>query len=185
MPRGLRAILPARDGIAALEFGLLGPIFCLLLAGSVDFGGVIYVKLALDAGVSAASNYALNAGTSTNSSSGPAFASNLAAVVASSHSANWANASVTVNHGPTATVVAGVTTSGGTAANADSCYCPTAGPSGLIWGSAVGCGSACSDGSEAGKFVVISATHTYAPIFSNYGLIQNGTISSSITVQVQ
>ena len=37
----------------------------------------------------------------------------------------------------------------------------------------------------AGKFVTITATRQYTPIFSGYGIVQNDTITTSAAVQVQ
>jgi Flp pilus assembly protein TadG len=168
-----------------VEFALISPVFFLLLAGGVDFGGVLYVKLSLDSTVAAASQYAINAASSVNATAGPGLSSNLAAIIASGHASNWADATVVVNNGPTTTVAGGTVSSGGTAANANSCYCPTTGASGLTWGSAATCGSTCASGSLAGKFVTLSANHTYSAMFANYGIIQNSSIVASATVQVQ
>ncbi len=171
-------------GTSAVEFALLGPVLCLLLAGMADFGGAVYVKLSLDGCVSAASNYALTTASAINPSSGPTVASHLAQVLASSQSTNWADSTVLLNNGPSASVTGGVAASGGEAMAVTNCYCPT--PSnGLAWGNPVPCGSSCPNGSVAGKFVTLSASRTYSAIFSSYGIVQNGVITASSVVQLQ
>lgn len=173
-------------GVAAVEFALVLPIFGVLLAGIVDLGNVLYARFRLDSAVSAAADYVEVNASSVSSTGGATLAVNAATIVQSSQGSSWANASVTINNGPVATINNGNTTSSGTAANADSCYCPTYAGGATTWGGAVSCGSACPTGSTtAGKFVTITASRTYTPLFSTYGIVQNGTISSSATVQTQ
>jgi Flp pilus assembly protein TadG len=171
-------------GTSAVEFALLGPVLCVLLAGMADFGGAVYVKLSLDGCVSAASNYALTTASTLNPTSAPTLASNLAQVLSSSQSTNWADSNVVLNNGPTVSITGGVATSGGTAMTIANCYCPTL-STGLNWGNAVPCGSSCPNGSLAGRFVSLSASRTYSPIFSSYGIVQNGVINASSVVQLQ
>lgn len=178
------------DAVSAIEFALISPLFCVLLAGMIDFGGVLYTKFALNASISAGANYALINGSDASSTNGASLASTIASVVTSGSSTNWANSSVIVNNGPTVSITgAGTgtmsTSSGGTASNADSCYCPTLGASGINWGGAATCGSACTNGSLAGKFVYVAANRTYVPFFPAYGFIQSETIAANSLVQVQ
>ena len=91
------------------------------------------------------------------------------------------------NNGPATTVVAGAPTNSGVAANADACYCPTGISGALTWGSAQTCGQPCpgTDAGLAGKFVVITASKPYTPLFADYGIVRDGLITASATVQVQ
>jgi len=172
-----------RCGTSAVEFALVLPIFLLLLVGIADFGGALYVKFGLNSVVSAAANYALVGNASVTSTSGASLASNLASIVSNARGTNWANGTVVVNNGPSATITSGTVTSSGTASNADLCYCPVKAATGITWGSSATCASTCSSGSGiAGKFVTIVASKTYSPIFSSYGLVKNGTISSNTVV---
>lgn len=116
-----------------------------------------------------------------------ALASTLAGLIASGQSANWAGSSVNVNNGPTASSSGGTVTTGGTASNADNCYCPTGNSNtGVTWGVAKTCASTCTGGGYAGKFVLLSATRNYTPLFSGYGIVgSNGTITTTSLVQVQ
>ena len=181
------AFLRDRSGVAAVEFALISPTIILVLVGLIDLGGMIYTRFQLDASLAAAANYAMVNGASVNSTSGGALASTLAGLIASGQSSNWADSSVTLDNGPTATSTSGSVNTGGTASNADLCYCPTGSASaGVTWGAAQTCGATCTGGGYAGKFVLLSASRNYTPIFTGYGLIsQAGTITTSSLVQVQ
>jgi Flp pilus assembly protein TadG len=173
-------------GVAAVEFALILPVFGVLLAGVVDLGNVLYMRFRLDSAVAAAADYVEVNASSVSSTGGATLASNAATIAQSSQGAGWANASVIINNGPSSTISSGNTTAGGTAVNADSCYCPTYSAGNPTWGAGVSCGSACpTTSTTAGKFVTITASRTYAPLFSTYGIVQNGTISSSATVETQ
>jgi Flp pilus assembly protein TadG len=182
-----RAFAGDRRGVAAVEFALVTPIFCLLLAGIVDLGGALYTKFRLDSAVTAGANFAqVNAGN-VNSTNGQTLANNIATIVETSQAAGWADDGVVVNNGPAASVASATTTNSGTATNADVCYCPTTASGVFTWGSAVSCGTACpgTNTGYAGKFVTITASHSYSPIFSSYGIVQNDSISATAAVQVQ
>jgi Flp pilus assembly protein TadG len=174
-----------QGGVAAVEFVILAPIFLLIMAGLVDFGGVLYTKFGLGASVSAASNYAAVQVASVNAANGPTLAAALATVAANAQGTAWANAAATVNAGPGAAVAAGVVTTSGMASAANACYCPTGTAAALTWGTAVACATACPAGGYAGKFVLITASKTYTPFFSSYGLVKAGALSTSSIVQVQ
>lgn len=180
----LRGLLD-RSGAAALEFALCAPVLCLIMAGAVDLGLVLYAKFKLDAAVSAASNYAMLNSANVNSTSGANLANTLGTIVSTSQGGVSPDAAIVVNAGPSDTVSGGVSTAGGTASKADSCYCPTGSASQMTWGSALTCGTSCPSGGYAGKFVTIVASRSYKPIFSSYGIVQNGTISVGATAQVQ
>ena len=167
-----------------MEFALLMPVFGLIFAGIADFGGVLLTRFRLDAAVSAGANYAMVNAASVSSASGATLGTSISTVVANNAGSTWADDAIVVNNGPTQNMTGGTSTSGGTASNADSCYCPTISPS-FAWGAAVTCGSACGGGGIAGKFVTITATRTYAPMFSGYGLVSNNTISVTTAVQTQ
>jgi Flp pilus assembly protein TadG len=183
---GPRAWWFRRDrGTAAVELALLSPLLLILLAGIVDFGRVYREEIELSAAVAAAAQYALLNVASINSSGAAALAATLSGIVANSNGAAWAGVAVTVNDGATSTVAGGVTTGGGTAANANSCWCPTGNATGWSWGVAGTCGTACAGGTLAGKFVSIAGTRSFNALFANYGLIGNITLHQSAMVQTQ
>lgn len=174
-------------GVSAVEFALVSPILLLILAGTVDIGGSLKAKFELSTAVSAGSNYALLNGANVSSAGGGALANNIVAVTASGLSGSAGNVQVVINNGTSVSLNASTstTTQTGTASNADQCYCPTS-PSGtLTWGSPVTCGSICPGGGMAGKFVTISASKPYSPLFGGLGVVQGGNITVRAIVQPQ
>jgi Flp pilus assembly protein TadG len=182
---GLRAFRRDQSGVAVVEFVLVAPVVIMALVALMDIGTVLYVRFQLDGAVNAAANYAMVNAASVSSANGAGLASNLASVVASAEGSNWANSSVVVNDGPSASNTGGTSSSSGTASAADSCYCPSGTAPSVTWGGAQTCGAACPSGGYAGKFVLLTATKSYSPVISGYGFVNAGTISSSSMVQVQ
>jgi Flp pilus assembly protein TadG len=170
-------------GVAAVELALVAPIFMLIMATTVDFGAALYNRFNLNGAVSAAANYAMANNAQATSSAGPALATTLAAIVASGHAANWADAAIVINNGPSVSIVRGASSAGGTAANADAAWCPTMNGGAIAWGAATTLGAACADGTTAGKFVTISASIPYRPMVLPAVLLPTA-ITASATVQV-
>jgi Flp pilus assembly protein TadG len=184
----IKGLWQDKRGIAAIEFALITPVFALLIAGTIDLGGALYTKFKLDSAVTAGANYAMINSANASSTNGQTLANSVSTIVEASEGAGWANNTIVVNDGPSTAVTGGGSPStSGTASNADACYCPTGAGSGFTWGSSTTCGAACSgsDTGFAGKFITISATRTYTPIFSSYGIVANNTISVTTAVQVQ
>ena len=178
--RRWRAFRRDSRGVAAIEFAIVVPILSLIMVAMIDFGLVLYVRFGLNENVSASANYAIVRAADVTSSSGATLASNLVTIVPTG-----VNMTVVVNNGPTVTRTNGVSSSSGTASNANSCYCPTVSGSTVSWGSSVTCGSTCGGGGLGGKFVAITASVSHSPLFGSYGLVQNGTVSTFSIVQVQ
>jgi len=174
------------QGTAVVEFAMIAPVLLLLLIGTVDFGTAIYDRFALNGAVSAAADYAILNASSVNSTQGQSLAQALGNILSSAQAANWANAIVTVNNGPSAALSGGVLTLSGSSSPADSCYCPTpASGGGVNWGSSATCGSTCSGGGIAGKFVTIAASVPFTSMFGSNGLIPSQTFTTSSVVQAQ
>jgi Flp pilus assembly protein TadG len=174
-----------RDATAAVELALMAPLLLTLLAGITDFARVYDQEIELSSAVASAAEYALINAANVNSTNATSLAGTLSSIVANSNGAAWAGATVTVNDGATSAVTNGATTASGTAANANSCWCPTGSSAAWGWGAAATCGSACAGGTLAGKFVTIAGTRAFTAIFGNYGLIGNTTLHQSTIVQVQ
>jgi Flp pilus assembly protein TadG len=183
--RFLTPFVRRRDATAAVELALIAPLLLTLFAGIVDFARVYDQELELSTAVAAAAEYALLNAASINSTSAASLAATLSGIVANSNGAAWAGATVTVNDGATSVVANGATTASGTAANANSCWCPTGSTAALGWGAAATCGSACAGGTLAGRFVTITGTRLFTAVFGNYGLIGNITLHQSTIVQAQ
>jgi Flp pilus assembly protein TadG len=180
------ALWRRRDATAAVELALVAPMLLTLFAGTIDFARVFDQELQLSSAVAAAANYAVINAANINSTNATSLAATISGIVANSNGAAWANATVTVNGGATSVLTGGTSTSSGTAANANSCWCPGGGSAATWnWGSAANCGSACAGGTLAGKFVTITGTRSFNAIFGNYGLISNTTLHQSTIVQAQ
>jgi Flp pilus assembly protein TadG len=174
-----------RRGTAAVELALIAPMLLILLAGIIDFGRVFHEEIELSSAVAAAAQYALINASSIESTDAASLAARLGSIVANSNGSAWAGAAVTVNNGATSAVANGTVTPGGSTGSANSCWCPGGSSNGWSWGTAAACGSACAGGTLAGKFVTISGTRAFTPIFGNYGLIGNRTLRQSTIVQAQ
>ncbi len=175
-----------RRGVAALEFGLVAPVLMITVAGIVDIGNALVAKYILDASVTASAGFAMVSYDKVNATDAAALATKLGNIAANARKNAWADSVATVNNGPVSTVTAGAAVASGTAANADNCYCPTGSAATTVtWGSPVTCGNACAGGGTAGKFVLISASHTYTPIFSGYSFLPSGKMTVAALVQVK
>lgn len=174
----------ARDsrGVAATELAMLAPVLALLLAGAIDVASSIYARFGLNSSVNVGAYYALNNASSANSSNGATLASQISRLTASARETDWANVTATVNAGPTSVTSNGTTTASGSAAAADSCYCPTLADGAVSWGSAKTCGASCADGGVAGKFVLIQARRDFMNIL---GFLSDGQSSVQTLVRVQ
>lgn len=186
--RLIRRLMAATEATAAVEFAIIVPILMLLFVGITDLGGALLIRFRLDAAAASAANYAMVQAASVTSSSGGALAATIAALARSDAGVNATDVSVVVNNGPTATATGTgsvvVTNSSGTASQpADLCYCPGANP--FSWGGSVTCGNACPGGGTGGKFVRITLRRPYTALFSSYGFIGSGAITTSAIVQAQ
>jgi Flp pilus assembly protein TadG len=181
----LRALWGSNAAAAAVEFAFIMPVFLIIMIGAVDLGMMLFEDYKLEQAVAGGAEYAAVNTASVNSTSGATLASSIATAVESANGSGWANDVVVVNNGPSVTVTNGSATSGGTASNADSCYCPTGSPPNWTWGSSMTCGASCSGGGTAGKFVTITATASYTPLLTGYGFIGGNTLRQSATVEAQ
>jgi Flp pilus assembly protein TadG len=182
---GVLSLWSSRAGVAAIEFALLMPVFLFLFVGVVDLGMMLFQDYELDQAVAAGAEYAAVNPSNVSSTGGATLASSIATAVESANGSAWANDVVVVNDGPTVTVTGGAAVSSGTASNADSCYCPSGSPPSWSWGSAATCGSSCSGGGSAGKFVTITATAVYNPLLAGFAFITSRTLRQSAVVETQ
>jgi Flp pilus assembly protein TadG len=175
------------SGASAVEFALISPVLILILAGLVDIGGSLKAKFDLSSAISAGSNYALLGADKVNSAGGSTLAGNILAVVANGLGSAGGSVQIVVNNGATInySTSSGTATQSGTVANADLCYCPTGSAASVTWGSAVTCGSTCPAGGIGGKFVTISASRAYSPLFGGFGVVSSGNITVRSMVQPQ
>lgn len=174
----------ARSGAAAIEFAILMPILGLILAAAIDFGSLIFAKSRIEAAVSGSANLAIVRATQVSEAGSTQLAQTLAAYIGGSGAVD--EATVTVNAGPSSRFTGSSVTTSGAASAAGSCYCPTVNADGSVaWGGAAACGTACGGGGFAGRFVAITASRAYSPLFSNYGVVSNGDIVVNTIVQAE
>ncbi|MFY9834780.1 MAG: pilus assembly protein, partial [Methylocystis sp.] len=162
--------------------------YILVIGGVIDIGRAISMEFNLSSGVSAAASFALNNTSSSNSTNGQTLANNLANILASSYSTGWANATVVVNNGPSASITnGGAIVTSGTASNANSFYCPTGSVKvGITWGSSyTSAGTSCSTGGPvSGQYIVLSATKSFTALILPPSIISNSfTVSAVVQVQ--
>jgi Flp pilus assembly protein TadG len=143
------------SGVSATEFALLLPFLALITAGVVDFGLAFGAKLQLSNAVSQGTQFAFMTGPTVT-------AGQVQTVVQTATS--LPSVSVTTTYSGT------------------SCYCLTGTPPALA---AQTCGTPCADASVPGKYVSVTASYTYTPIFPSFGLIPNSQLSESAVVRVQ
>ena len=176
----------ARDtaGVSAVEFALVAPVFLLMTAGLIDLGSMLFTRFQLNSALSAGANYALINGADLSATTAGSLAANTAAVLAGTTSSGT-SVSVKINNGYTATMTGGTLSTSGATSEADKCYCPTKSGSVVAWGSAATCGSACANGSLAGKFVTFTASRPHTPMFSGYGFAEAGNIRVVSMAQTQ
>jgi hypothetical protein len=62
------------------------------------------------------------------------------------------------------------------------CYCLSGSPAAK---SQQSCSSSCSNGTPAGKYLDISASYAYQPIFPSYALIANPQLTETVSVRVK
>ena len=180
----LARLLRARNAVAAVEFAIMAPLLVILFVGIIDCAQAFLVEMKLASAVAAGAQYVVNNSTSVSSANGVTLAATTAGIVGNINGTGWASGTVVINNGPTSTFAGGNATAGGTASNADSCYCLSGtSPSTWSWGSAAACGSACTT-SIAGKFVTITASRTLTPFFSHFFILP-AAINQHIVVEVQ
>ena len=180
-----RAFALRNDGIAAVEFAMVVPIFLLVLAGTVDLSGVLYTKFRLNSAVTAAAQYALGRSEMVSAGSGSELAGSLVSILTNSNSDRTLTASAIINNGPSASASNGTVATSGTASNADTCYCPSYSASGLIWGSSVACKGSCPSGATSGRYVSVTVSRPHTALFASWGVVTDGTITAQAAVRAE
>lgn len=143
------------SAVAAIEFGLLLPLFALIVVGAIDFGLAFDAKLRLSNAVGEGAQFSFLTGPNVQ-------AAQVQTVVQSASTLSPVNVNVTYS--------------------ASSCYCLTGSPASLTQQN---CSTSCANGTPPGKYVSIAATYTYQPIFPSYHLLANSVLSENATVRVQ
>lgn len=181
----LRGLAANHQGSVAAEFLAVSPVLLIMLFGVIDIGNVLFTRFRLNAAVAAGTNYSIVRSADIGTDAAGSLASSVAKVVANASDTSGVSATIAVNNGPTATVTGGGTVSTTTTNAATTnglCYCPTTSSD---WGVKKTCGDGCSGGGLAGRFVRITASKAYKPLFASYGIVRNGTITATNLVQTE
>ncbi len=184
--RPLSALRRHRGGSVAVEFIMLIPVLTVLLLAAVDLGNVIYSRFRLTSSVAAGAALVVNRASDVGTSGATALAQSAATLVANANGDGWAAARIIVNNGPvgtkTGTGAASATTTT-TATTNGLCYCPTSNDN---FGNSQNCGTGCTGGGIAGRWVRISARRSFTPVLSDYGMVpSDGYITVVAMVQTE
>jgi len=167
-PRRRRSNLGGKSGeagVAAMEFGLLLPVLVVIFLGIADFSVAYHDQLQLSSALASAADYAFTQG---QTESGSTLTTDVTNFVNTVSSIPLSAASATYNNGGSAT----------------SCYCVTGSPPTYT---ETTCGATCTDGSgsTAGKYVSISASFSFTPLFPLQTVLFGNSYSQSVTVRLQ
>lgn len=155
-----------RSGVAAMELGLVAPVLILLLVAMADFSVVFHKEMQLSAALAAGAEYAFTAG---QTESGTAlttdvsnFVNTISAVTLSSVSSSYNGGLIAADY-----------------------YCVKGSPP--VYSGPFLSGYPCTDGSgsTAGRYISISGSFTYTPIFKTDSKFLPTTFSQSVLVRLQ
>ncbi len=154
-------------GVAAVEFALFVPLLGLVVTCLSDASIAYHAKMQVSEAVDAGVQYALLNGQSI-SGSPTAFDQNLQTFVAQIGNLQASAVQIAYNNNLSAT----------------QCYCVTGATA--TFSGPFTCGSTCSGSSmTAGKFVSITATYTYHPIFAADRFFTGGPLTETSLVRLQ
>jgi Flp pilus assembly protein TadG len=152
-----------RSGVAAFELTLLLPVLVAIFLGLADFSLAYHQELQVDATLASAAEFAFTDGQTNTGSTLTSDITNFIGVISPG-----LTASAVYNDNDT---------------TVGDCYCVTGSPPSYTLASS--CGAACSDGSTSGKYVSITVSFTYTPLFAADKLFFSGPISQTVTQRLQ
>lgn len=165
----------SQHGASAIEFALVAPLVLVLLAAVVDFGLLVQSRSNMEAAASSAMSYALAKAQDIKPDTAVSYVTTVAGIAAR-QLIDEASVDVALNR----SLLAGKNASGpyqtGQGAAANLCYCPVRGTP-VTWGNPLACNAPCPDGGFAGKFLAIKVSKPYQPLFLEFGLVSNGTLT--------
>lgn len=177
------------SGVSATEFAILAPVFFVILAGIVDIGFTLYSKFRMESQVSAVANYAMTSNNIPTSDSTKKefedFLERLVDIARLSATNNTIQSlskiHVNLNNSYTGTWESDKFTGNIQSGDVADCYCPSRAASTITWGSSVTCGSVCSNGSRAGKYLWYETTNS-SPL-SLFGRFSPDSLKSNVLVR--
>lgn len=139
------------EGVAALEFALIAPVFLLLMIAALDFGHAFYRKIRLINATTAAAHYALRQGPGVTRAQVSAFQAKVASIVVDAASL------------PVAPVVTVLFNNAADSGNLETFYCLSGYPA--VWAAMGAAPGACGGNVSSGRFVTISVNAEAASFF--------------------
>lgn len=170
-------------GASTVEFALIAPVFIILIAGVADVGGLLISRSDVSTAVTAGSTFLIV--NAERVASAPEEVARQTAAVAGDRLPVGGVARVTVNGGLTVEYANGGFSTSGNASSANLCFCPQGSGASLSLGSPLECGSPCSSGGYAGRYIQVMASHGYRPLFGGFGMVSpdgNITVNSMVSV---
>jgi Flp pilus assembly pilin Flp len=174
--------LKNEDGVSAIEFAILAPIFVLILIAIIEFGSAILIRLELNSRISSIANFLTISGL--NISNETAFENALIGLLDRNTAPFIREINLDVNNSVLVQSVAGAVNISGTGESISSCYCPSINDSGFTWGSGTPCNSQCSSGALSGRYIRVSMDGRQFSLFGRF-LPQDTTSTVTSLVKVR
>lgn len=150
-------------GVVAVEFAITVPILMFFLGAVTDFGIVYYIKGGLSSVIAAGSAYAMV----VDQKNGGVAETDIQTAMQGAATQSLPGFSITVS-----------------ASDPTQCYCPSGSAPAQM--STASCGSTCSSGGVAGKYVQLTASTTYNAMLPTYSMLAGSTsLSKSAWVPLQ
>lgn len=157
-----RSFLTREDGVSAIEFAILTPIFILVLIAIVEFGSAILIRIEINSRISSISNYFTISGQRT-------YPEDLISELLNAHGgAAIQNISLNINNSIFSELGNGGFQYNSTSTPPSNCYCPSGAQDNITWGSPVSCGNTCPSGSRAGRYVLVSMEGRQPLLFGRF-----------------
>lgn len=161
-----------RDGIAAIEFGLIAPVFVWLLGLLIDFAVAFNMQLQLASSVHAAAQVAFAQGQWVTRNTASSLITAVTAVATTAAGSTPVTVNVLVNNAADGS-------------NADTYFCVAGGRT-PVWASTGSSPASCGGSLNSGKFVSISVTASRRYIFLPSAIASKiATLSDSAVVRVR
>jgi Flp pilus assembly protein TadG len=160
----LRLPQPGRAAVASLELAMVAPVLLLFFAGIADLSMIFHRQLQLSSVLTAGGEYGFTQG---QSESGTTLTTDVINFVQALSGSTLSSVTASYNNGLVA---------------ADY-YCVSGSPATSPGPYAAG--TACADGSTAGKFLSVTGGFTYKPIFSGDQVFAAKSFSQTVVVRLQ
>jgi Flp pilus assembly protein TadG len=153
-----------RAGVASVELALLAPVLLLFVTSLTDLSMIFHKQLQLSSALTSGAEYGFTQG---QSESGAALTADVINFVQTLSGGTLSSVTATYNNGLVATDY----------------YCVSGLPA--VYTGPYAAGTACADGSIAGKFLSITGTFTYTAMFKADKAFFGNSFSQTVVVRLQ